>query len=128
MIKMFKKITLFVAALAVLGTVTLSPTVGALNITKQGSSSDSNKKLQNDNSSEDFTTIMKRVISTLLFVLGIIAVIIIIIGGIRFATANGDPGAVKTARNMILYACIGLIVAIMSYAIVNFVLDAFKSP
>lgn len=124
---MFKKITLFVATLAVLGTLTLSPTVGALNITKDGSSSDSNQALQNNNSSDDFATIMQRVISTLLFVIGIVAVIIIIIGGIRFATANGDPGAIKTARNMILYATIGLIAAIMSYAIVNFVLATFKS-
>lgn len=127
MIKTLKKITLFVAALAVLSTATLSPTVGALNITEQGRSSDSNKRLKNNNSSEDFTTIMQRVISTLLFVLGTIAVIIIVLGGIRFATANGDAGAVKAARNMIVYAAFGLIVAIMSYAIVNFVLDRFKA-
>lgn len=65
------------------------------------------------------------VVNILLFLLGAIAVIMIIIGGIRYATANGDQSAVTSAKNTILYAVIGLIVAILAYAIVNFVLDAF---
>jgi hypothetical protein len=65
------------------------------------------------------------VVNILLFLLGAVAVVMIVIGGIRFATANGDQSAVTSARNTILYAVIGLVVAIMAYAIVNFVLDQF---
>lgn len=58
------------------------------------------------------------------FVLGIlagIAVIIIIIGGIMYVTSGGDASNLTKAKNTILYAVIGLIVAILSSAIIAFV-------
>jgi ABC-type Fe3+ transport system permease subunit len=67
------------------------------------------------------------VVNILLFLLGAVAVVMIVIGGIRFSTANGDQSAVTSARNTILYAVVGLVVAIMAYAIVNFVLDQFTT-
>ena len=45
---------------------------------------------------------------------------------IRYATSNGDAQQVKSAKDAVLYAVIGLVVAILAYAIVNFVLGAFK--
>lgn len=77
---------------------------------------------QNKTSLEDN---IRTVTNVLLFLLGAIAVIMIIIGGIRYATSNGDSSATKAAKDTILYAVIGLIVAILSYAIVNFVIGAF---
>lgn len=65
------------------------------------------------------------VINTLLFVLGIISVIMIVIGGIRYTTSGGDPSGLKTARDTIIYSVVGLVVAIMAYAIVNFVVGRF---
>ncbi len=70
---------------------------------------------------------IKTIVTILLFILGAIAVIMIIIGGIRYTTSNGDASSIKAAKDTILYAVIGLIVAILAYAIVNFVLDAFGS-
>ncbi len=52
-----------------------------------------------------------------------IAVIMIIIGGIRYIISNGDQNAVTGAKNTILYAIVGLVIAIFGWAIVNFVLD-----
>lgn len=75
---------------------------------------------------EDFQDKIKTVVNILLFLLGAIAVIMIIIGGIRYATSNGDAQQVKSAKDAVLYAVIGLVVAILAYAIVNFVLGAFK--
>jgi hypothetical protein len=66
------------------------------------------------------------VVNILLYILGAIAVVMIVIGGIRYTTSNGDSSAMTSAKNTILYAVVGLVVAIMAYAIVNFVLDAFK--
>ncbi len=65
------------------------------------------------------------IVNVLLFVLGAIAVIVIVIGGIKYATSDGDSGKVTSAKNTILYAVVGLVVAILAYAIVNFVLGAF---
>lgn len=72
-------------------------------------------------SKEQAANQVQEVINLILFALGIIAVIMIIYGGFRFVLANGDPGQVKTARETIMYAVIGLVVAILSYTIVNFV-------
>jgi len=73
----------------------------------------------------EVNTIIQTIVNTLLFVLGVIAVIMIVIGGIRYTTSNGDASAVKGAKDTILYAVVGLVVAIMAYAIVNFVLGRF---
>lgn len=64
---------------------------------------------------------VQEVINLILFALGIIAVIMIVYGGFRFVLSNGDPGQAKTARETIMYAAIGLVVAILSYTIVNFI-------
>jgi Type IV secretion system pilin len=75
--------------------------------------------------SGEFTTGIKNVVNTLLFLLGVVAVIAIIIGGFRYATSNGDAGQIKAAKDIILYAVVGLVVAILAYAIVNFVISTF---
>lgn len=89
--------------------------------------SDGTKSVDSGNgSAEDLPDRIKTIVNILLFLLGAIAVIMIIIGGIRYSTSNGDAGSVKGAKDTILYAVIGLVVAILAYAIVNFVLGAFK--
>lgn len=71
----------------------------------------------------DLYGLIKNIINLLLAVIGIVAVIMIIVGGIRYTTSAGDPGQTKNARDTIVYAVVGLVIAIMSYAIVNFVLS-----
>ncbi len=46
----------------------------------------------------------------------------ILIGGIRYVTSNGDSGAAKKGRDTILYALIGLVVAVSAYSVVNLIL------
>jgi hypothetical protein len=74
------------------------------------------------NTAADFTGLITNIINILLFVIGAVAVIMIIIGGLRYVTSGGDTASTKAARDTILYAVIGLVIAIMAYAIVNFVL------
>ena len=74
-----------------------------------------------DNVMED-DGLIKKVVNLLLWAIGIVSVIMIIIGGIRYATSNGDSTQVTAAKNTIMYAVIGLVIAIFAYAIVNFVL------
>lgn len=68
---------------------------------------------------------IQTVINILLYILGAVAVVMIVIGGIRYTTSNGDSGAIKSAKDTILYAVIGLVVAILAYSIVNFVISWF---
>jgi len=67
------------------------------------------------------------VVNTLLFVIGAVAVIMLIYGGIRYTISGGDQKAVTDAKNTILYAVIGIVVAVMAYAIVNFVLTSLAN-
>lgn len=68
---------------------------------------------------------IETVTNVLLFLIGVVAVIMLIIGGIRYTTSNGDSSRVKAAKDTILYAIVGLIVAIMAYAIVRWVVRLF---
>jgi small-conductance mechanosensitive channel len=72
-----------------------------------------------------FEQAVRNIVNVLLFIIGIISVIMIIIGGIRYTTSNGDSSQITGAKNTILYAVVGLIVAILAYAIVNFVVRSF---
>jgi hypothetical protein len=65
---------------------------------------------------------IKSVGNVLIFLTGAIAVLMIIIGGVRYVVSGGDQGSISGAKNTILYAVIGLIVAVAAYAIVNLVL------
>lgn len=62
------------------------------------------------------------VLSVVFMIAGATAVIVIIIGGIMYVTSAGDPQSTAKAKNTILYACIGLVVAILSNAIVALML------
>ncbi len=65
--------------------------------------------------------------NVLLFIIGAVSVIMLIIGGIRYTISQGDSTAVTSAKNTILYAIIGIVVAILAYAAVNFVITNFSS-
>ena len=69
------------------------------------------------------STTIKRVINLLSIIVGIISVVMIIIGGLKYVTSQGDGNAVKSAKNTILYALVGLIVVALAQSIVRFVLN-----
>ncbi|MBQ3294706.1 hypothetical protein IJG98_03230 [Candidatus Saccharibacteria bacterium] len=67
-------------------------------------------------------TLVVKIVKWVLFAVGLLAVVMIIVGALRMTTSAGDAGAVAKAKNMIVYAVVGLVVAILAYAIVNFVM------
>lgn len=75
---------------------------------------------------DEATDIVKRLIEVFLFVIGALSVIMIIHSGFKYVNSRGDPESVKNAKNTLLYAVVGLIVAILSFAIVDFVVGAFR--
>ena len=76
---------------------------------------------------EGSTAIVPRIINLMLFIVGVLAIFMMIYGGIRYVLSGGDNGKVKDAKNTILYAIVGLIVAILGYAIVNWVVSVVGS-
>ena len=84
-------------------------------------------KLNNTANTNDLMGQANTIINVVIGVIGFVAVAFIIFGGFQYTTSAGDPGKVKKAKDTILYGIIGLIVAMLAYAIVNFVLsNAFK--
>ena len=69
---------------------------------------------------------VENVIAILMAALGMIAVVVIIYGAVQMVISQGDPGKVKTARNAVIYGVVGLIVAILAWAIVTFVLGSIS--
>ena len=65
--------------------------------------------------------------NTILYIVGLVSVVMLIFGGLRYVVSGGDSKKVTDAKNTVLYAIIGLVIAILSYAIVNFVLNAIGS-
>lgn len=67
--------------------------------------------------------LFESVANTLIFLIGGISVIYIILGGLRYVTSAGDPASIKSAKDTVLYAIIGVVVAILARLIVGFVIN-----
>lgn len=69
--------------------------------------------------------IVWNIVSAILMILGGVSVIMIIVGGLRFVMSGGDSSAVKSAKNTVFYAIIGLVVALLAGTLVLFVTNLF---
>lgn len=92
---------------------------------KDGADSSKGKDQQSDLFGDN--GVFKTITNVLLFIIGAISVIMLIIGGIRYVVSGGDSSAVTSAKNTILYAVVGIVVAILAYALVNFVVGSFSA-
>jgi hypothetical protein len=75
---------------------------------------DANKRV-NDN--------IKLVINVMTLLVGVVAVIMIIIGGFKYITSGGDSSRIASAKDTILFAIIGLVVVVLAQVIVRFVIS-----
>ncbi len=104
----------------------LAPSAQALTIYKacnNGSADPNSDVCTAANKDQLIGGVLKNVINTLIYIIAIISVIVIVVGGIRYVTSAGNPQHATAARETIIYAVVGLVVSIMAYAIVNFVLN-----
>jgi len=77
---------------------------------------------QQSSSSNDLA---KNIINTLLYLVGALSVIMIIVGGIMYATSAGDAGQVTKAKQTLTYAVVGLVVSFAAFAIVKYAVSLF---
>jgi len=72
-------------------------------------------------------TTIKAAINILSVIVGIAAVIMIMVCGLRMITSAGDSNGIASARTGIIYALVGLVVVAFAQFLVLFVLDKIKS-
>jgi hypothetical protein len=91
-----------------------------------GANLDVDSNCQTGVTGEDATNTINDIIATVInifsFIVGVVSVIMIIIGGFRYITSGGDSNNVTAAKNTILYAIIGLVIVALAQIIVRFVL------
>jgi hypothetical protein len=75
----------------------------------------------NANGESTITSIAKKVVNLLTLIVGVMAVIMIIFGGLKLTAGGGSDKSIKSGKNAILYAIIGLIVVLLAQVIVRFV-------
>ena len=125
-----KRIKLFAVLLfaAVLGGAVLAPaaSVSALDPLENVCSGNSdNVVCKDENKNAKGEDLIKDLINVLLYVVGALAVVMIIVSGIFYVISSGDAGRVAKAKNTLLYSIVGLVVAFLAFAIVNWVLGEF---
>lgn len=68
-------------------------------------------------------SLVQKIINILLYAIGVLSVIMLIFGGLRYVISGGQKEAVTAAKNTILYAIVGLLIAIFAYAFIHFILQ-----
>lgn len=75
-------------------------------------------------SDTDLMSTLNTIINVIIGVIGFVAVVVIILGGVQYTTSAGAADKVKTAKDTIMYGIIGLVIALLAFAIVNFILSS----
>jgi hypothetical protein len=70
--------------------------------------------------------VMTTVVKILSFIAGLLAVIMIIVGGVRYIVSAGNPQSISSAQKTVIYAVIGLVLAFVAQGLVVFVLSRVK--
>lgn len=72
--------------------------------------------------------IFQNVLTFIFLLSGLVAVFMIILGGIKFLTSGGDPKQVEGARNTLTWAIVGLVLILLSFTILNFIANITNVP
>ena len=119
------KIKRFLLALTmmILGLGVLAPSVSAVSCPSGSIRSHADSLAEcNIESDDSLWPTIQTIINVVLGIIAVIAVIMIIIGGIEYTVSRGDAAKTKKGRDTIIYSVIGLVIALLAFAIVNFVL------
>ncbi len=116
-----KMVTMGVAAVATLAVSALVvPVVNAETPANRFTGSEAQQAATGDD--RDLMSILNLIINVALGVIGFVAVVMIIMGGVQYTTSSGDAAKVTKAKNTIMYGVVGLVIALLAFAIVNFIL------
>ena len=127
------RIRLLISAMAIFAfmlTAVIGQRAVAVDVLQGGCDGGANTKFCQDvNASKSTDKIMgpngilTKIGQIIVYFTGAISVIMVIIGGFRYVISGGDSSGVQSAKNTILYALVGLVVALSAQVIVSFVLS-----
>lgn len=119
-----KVLTAFVALIALLGVVSVLPaTTHPVFASAKSEAQQGINDTGAGGSASDVPKLIKGALSVLSYFVGVASIIMIVIGGFKYVTSNGDAGGIASAKNTIIYAIVGLVIAIFAQGIVRFVID-----
>lgn len=130
-----KKIQQIIASFGVLAVLILgaagpslafAPSVSADAVDVFSGAGCSGSKLCATKESNSVMSVIEKVIQVLIWAATIVSVIVIIVSGLMYMLAAGDPGKITKAKDALLYSVVGLVVSLLAFAIVYFVTGAFK--
>lgn len=131
MMKIISKLKLLIAGFALVGAsafavvATMAPqTSYALDPLANVCNGTSGNVVCENKDKEDPNKVIHNIVNILLYIVGLLSVVMIIYGGIIYATSAGDSGKVSMGKNTLLYAVVGLVVAVLAFAIVQWVFDS----
>ncbi len=122
---MLRKVLTMLCIFAVVNAVFLAPERAAAIDLFDKCTGDTCTVVKENRLQADSSNIILQIMRIVLMALGSISVLMIVIGGLRFVLSQGDPSGVNSAKNTILYALIGLVVALLAGGIVQFVTGQF---
>lgn len=120
--KLFLALLPLAAAAALLLVPFYSVSASPVDVFQGACSGSSDTAICKDSSGSGLFGVIKSIIQVMLVISGIIAVIMIIVGGIRYSVSHGDQSHIKAAKDTILYSVVGLVVSIAAFAIVTWVI------
>lgn len=123
--KLYKKIILTLSIAFNLGILLTPNTVLAFDVYDEACTGpNANTALCAQKDQDKLPAMIKVIVDVLLYVLGAVSIVVIIMAGIFYTISAGDSAQITKAKNTLMYAIVGLIVALLAYAIVNFVYKA----
>lgn len=124
-ISKIKNIVLVAGVVAGMAAFAVPAPAGAIDLFSDACKNDPDLEIceVKDDTNEDLNSFIIKVINALYYVLAVAAVLVIVISGAIYVMSNGDSNLITAAKNRILYAVIGLIVASLAWAMVSFVVN-----
>lgn len=124
---MIRQKLLTLLGLSLLAGALAAPNAGAINVFDacNGDNRDTAVCEAQQNETDDGKQFMKNIVNTLMMLLGSVCIVMMVIGGFRYVVSNGEQQQITSAKNTILYAAIGLIVALFASVAVNFIIEQF---
>ena len=123
--KLFRLLPLIIASILGISIFANTPVFAASNICSNSSVSDEVKAAAGcGGTTGTLDSALTSILNAIILIMGIVAVIFIIIGGVNYITSSGDSNKVKKAKDTILYSVIGLVICALAFVIVNFVIGS----
>lgn len=126
--KKMKSIILSLLAVAALSLTLVPLPVGAVDTGFSACTGDNaNSTICKGSKTDSLNPFLKTGVNVMFILVGALAVIMIIYSGIQYVISAGDSGKVAKAKNTLTYSIVGLIIAFLAYAIVNWIIAQIQN-